>query len=111
VFTLEVPVSAFLFRLGRSSARHPFRVIGVWLMAAVAIVALQSAAGGEFDDTFRVPGVESQRAADVLQGVPRPGRTGRPHRAPHDAGRLDDANTPRRRAARRHSRRRRTIAT
>jgi RND superfamily putative drug exporter len=62
----EDPVSAFLFRLGRSSARHPFRVLGAWLLAAVAIVALQGSAGGEFDDTFRVPGVESQRAADVL---------------------------------------------
>jgi RND superfamily putative drug exporter len=60
-------VSALLFRLGRSSARHPFRVIGLWLVAAVAIVALQGAAGGEFSDSFRVPGVESQRAVDVLK--------------------------------------------
>ena len=35
--------------------------------AAVALVALQSAAGGQFDDSFRVPGVESQRAADLLK--------------------------------------------
>jgi RND superfamily putative drug exporter len=59
-------VSALLFRLGRSSARHPFRVIGLWLVAAFAVVALQGVAGGTFDDSFRVPGVESQRAADVL---------------------------------------------
>ncbi len=30
-------MSAFLFRLGRICARHPFRVIGIWLVAAVAI--------------------------------------------------------------------------
>ena len=59
-------MSAFLYRLGRSSARHPFRVLGLWLVAAVAVVALQGAAGGEFDDSERVPGVESQHAADVL---------------------------------------------
>ena len=59
-------MSARLFRLGRSSARHPFRVLGLWLLAAIAIVAVKGAAGGEFDDTFRVPGVESQTAADVL---------------------------------------------
>ena len=59
-------MSAFLFRLGRSSARHPFRVLGLWLVAAVAVVALQGSAGGQFDNSERVPGVESQHAADVL---------------------------------------------
>ncbi len=63
----EDPVSALLFRLGRSSARHPFRVIGLWLVAAIMIVLLQGAAGGHFNDSFRVPGVESQRAADILK--------------------------------------------
>ena len=59
-------MSAFLYRLGRSSARHPFRVLGLWLVAAIAVVALQGSAGGEFEDSERVPGVESQHAADVL---------------------------------------------
>src|SRR5699024_9558254 len=49
-----------------SSARHPWRVLGLCLVAAVALVALQGAAGGEFDDSERGPGVESQHAADVL---------------------------------------------
>ena len=48
-------MSAFLYRLGRSSARHPFRVLGLWLVAAVAIVALQGGAGGQFDNSERVP--------------------------------------------------------
>jgi RND superfamily putative drug exporter len=84
-------VSAFLFRLGRSSARHPFRVLGAWLVALVAIVALQGAAGGEFNDSFRVPGVESQRAADVLHDR-FPSRAGKSARLVlHvDEGRLDD---------------------
>jgi RND superfamily putative drug exporter len=59
-------VSAFLYRLGRTSARHPFRVLGLWLVAAIAVIALQGSAGGEFDNSERVPGVESQHAADVL---------------------------------------------
>ena len=59
-------MSAFLYRLGRSSARHPFRVLGLWLVAAVAVMALQSSAGGQFENSERVPGVESQHAADVL---------------------------------------------
>ena len=36
-------MSAFLFRLGRSCARHPFRVLGLWLVAAVAVVTASSA--------------------------------------------------------------------
>jgi RND superfamily putative drug exporter len=84
-------VSALLFRLGRSSARHPFRVIGVWLAVAVAIVALQGAAGGEFSDSFRVPGVESQRAVDVLEDR-FPAQAGPSSRIVFhtDGGRLDD---------------------
>ncbi|MBA3956280.1 MAG: hypothetical protein H0X58_06415 [Acidimicrobiia bacterium] len=59
-------MSRFLYSLGRSSARHPFRVLGVWLVAAFAVVALQGSLGGQFNDSFRVPGVESQEAADIL---------------------------------------------
>ena len=86
-------MSALLFRLGRSSARHPFRVIGLWLVAAIAIVALQGAAGGQFDDSFRVPGVESQHAADILTDR-FPSRAGQTARiVVHvDDGRLDDAD-------------------
>jgi RND superfamily putative drug exporter len=86
-------VSALLYRLGRSSARHPFRVIGLWLVAAIAVVALQGAAGGQFDDSFRVPGVESQRAADILKDR-FPSHAGQSTRiVVHiDDGRLDDAD-------------------
>src|SRR3954471_4463527 len=85
-------MSALLFRLGRSSARHPFRVIAFWLIAAVAIVVLHGATGGHFDDSFRVPGVESQRAADILTER-FPSRAGQTSRiVVHVAdGRLDDA--------------------
>jgi RND superfamily putative drug exporter len=59
-------MSAFLFRLGRSSARHPFRVLGVWLVVAIAVIAVAGQRGGEFNDTFRIPGAESQAATDLL---------------------------------------------
>jgi RND superfamily putative drug exporter len=87
----EDPMSAFLFRLGRSSARHPLRVLGLWLVAAVAVVALQGAAGGQFDNSSRVPGVESQHAADVLSNR-FPSRGGQSARIVlhTDNGRLDD---------------------
>ena len=59
-------MSAFLYRLGRNCARHPFRVLGLWLVAAVAAVTLPGLVGGHYDNRIRVPGVESQRAADTL---------------------------------------------
>ncbi|MEO5899960.1 MAG: MMPL family transporter [Ilumatobacteraceae bacterium] len=86
-------MSALLFRLGRSSARHPFRVIGIWLVAALAVVALQGAAGGKFDDSFRVPGVESQRAADILKDrFPSHGGQSTRIVVHVDDGRLDDTD-------------------
>ena len=89
----EDPVSAFLYRLGRSSARHPFRVLGLWLVAAVAVMALQGSAGGEFDNSERVPGVESQHAADVLNDrFPSQGGLSARIVLHTDDGRLDDAD-------------------
>ena len=85
-------MSAFLYRLGRTSARHPFRVLGLWLVAAVAIVSLQGAAGGEFENSERVPGVESQHAADVLTDrFPSQGGQSARIVLHTDDGRLDDA--------------------
>jgi len=43
-----ITVSTFLYRLGRSSARHPFRVLGLWLVAAVVVMSAQGSAGGAF---------------------------------------------------------------
>ena len=84
-------MSALLYRLGRSCARHPFRVIGAWLVAVVAVVSLQSGLGGEFNDSFRVPGVESQRASDIFTDR-FPSRGGLAARIVFhvDTGRLDD---------------------
>lgn len=55
-----------LYRLGRSAATHPWRVIGAWVLLAVAVVALNRAVGGETSDNFRLPGTESQQAVDLL---------------------------------------------
>nr|MBA2281917.1 MMPL family transporter [Acidimicrobiia bacterium] len=86
-------MSAFLYRLGRTSARHPFRVLGLWLVAAIAVMALQGSAGGEFEDSERVPGVESQHAADVLNDrFPSQGGVTARVVLHTDDGRLDDAD-------------------
>jgi RND superfamily putative drug exporter len=59
-------MSSFLYRLGERSARHPFRVFAIWLLAVVAVLGAQHRFGGREVDNLRVPGAESQRATDVL---------------------------------------------
>jgi RND superfamily putative drug exporter len=60
-------MSTFLYRLGQRCARHPFRAIGLWLLVAVAVLGLKTHIGGAPVDNFRVPGVQSQHANDMLQ--------------------------------------------
>jgi putative drug exporter of the RND superfamily len=59
-------VSRLLHRLGLSASRHPWRVLTAWLLTAAAAFLLNGSLGGPSDDTFRLPGAESQRAADLL---------------------------------------------
>src|SRR5438270_3743292 len=56
-----------LDRLGRAAARHPWRAIAAWVLLAVALVVAGSAAGGEYNDNYKIPGVQSQAAIDRLQ--------------------------------------------
>src|SRR4051812_5693964 len=55
-----------LNRLGGSSARRPWRVIGAWLLLTALAVMAAGAFGGKLEDSFRVPGLDSQRAADLM---------------------------------------------
>src|SRR5947208_14634028 len=55
-----------LDRLGRSCARHPLRAIVAWVLIAIALVVAGSVAGGEFNDNYKIPGVQSQAAIDRL---------------------------------------------
>ncbi len=56
-----------LSRLGGSAARHPWRVITVWLLVAGFAVGGAAALGGRTTDSMTVPGLDSQQAADLLQ--------------------------------------------
>jgi RND superfamily putative drug exporter len=59
-------MSRLLYRLGHFAGRHPWRVLAAWILVAGIAFALNSAFGGATNDTFRLPGAESQRAADAL---------------------------------------------
>ena len=60
-------MSRFLYRLGRTCARNRKRVVLIWVLAVAALFAGGKVAGGEMKDKFTVPGVESQRATDLLE--------------------------------------------
>ena len=64
-----------LHRLGRLAARHPRRVIGAWLVAAVVIIACSATFGRDLEDSISVPGLDSQDAVDLLADA-RSGRAG-----------------------------------
>ncbi|WP_082570873.1 MMPL family transporter [Cellulomonas sp. Root485] len=59
-------MSHALSRLGRVAARRPWVVIGSWVLLAVVVVGASSTAGTELEDSFRVPGLDSQIANDLL---------------------------------------------
>ncbi|MER6158593.1 MMPL family transporter [Streptomyces sp. NPDC001868] len=60
-------LSKALLRLGASAARHPWRVIAAWLIAATLAVLAAIAFGGRTADSMTAPGLDSQRAAELIE--------------------------------------------
>ena len=58
--------SHLLYRWGRFAARRPWTVIGAWLVVSVLVIAASGAFGRDLEDSFEVPGLDSQKAADLL---------------------------------------------
>src|SRR4051812_11789479 len=51
----------------RIAVHHPWRVLSGALVALVLLIALSSAAGGSFSDSFSIPNSEAQQAYDLLK--------------------------------------------
>jgi len=62
-------MATLLYRLGRFSYRHAWRVIGVWALVLVGILGGSVALGGQTSESFSIPGTESQSALDRLESV------------------------------------------
>src|SRR5918996_1433664 len=60
-------MTSFLYRLGRAAIRRRRLTLLVWAIVAVGVIAVAQAGGGETSDRFEIPGVEAQRALDVLE--------------------------------------------
>ncbi len=59
-------MSHALYRLGRWTARHPWKVLAAWAAVAVVVVAASSLWGRELRDSFSVPGDDSHVATTLL---------------------------------------------
>ncbi|MFC0681327.1 MMPL family transporter [Lysobacter korlensis] len=62
-------MASLLHRLGLSSYRRPWRVLVVWLLALGALLRLGVGLGGQMQESFAIPGTESQNAIDKLEAV------------------------------------------
>ncbi|MCW6006267.1 MMPL family transporter [Micromonospora sp. CPCC 205371] len=62
-------MSSFLYRLGRTAVRARGLVLAIWLFALLAMGSLGSTFNQGADDTFAIPGSESQEALDYLSRV------------------------------------------
>jgi RND superfamily putative drug exporter len=62
-------LATLLYRLGRFSYRRSWIVIGVWLALVVGVLGGSVALGGHTQESFAIPGTESQNALDRLGAV------------------------------------------
>lgn len=62
-------MATLLYRLGRFAYRRPWRVMGVWLLLIVGVLGGGIALGGQTQESFVIPGTESQNALDRLEAV------------------------------------------
>ena len=94
-------MSSLLYRIGRDAAQRPWRVIATWLVVAIAVVAASSAFGRDLDDSFAVPGVDSQQALELLSaaGSDSAGLTARVVATPLDRTATFDGSVERREVA------------
>lgn len=75
-----------LHRIGRLAARRPWVAIGAWLLVAAIVLGSSAAFGSDLEDSFEVPGQDSQRAAALLTegGSDRAGLTAQLVATPRD---------------------------
>ena len=62
-------MALLLYRIGKFSFRHHWRVIITWLVVLLALLGIGVAAGGTMKESFVIPGTESQDALDRLEQV------------------------------------------
>jgi putative drug exporter of the RND superfamily len=79
-------MSHALYRLGKFAARRPRAAVGAWLAVAALVIAASGAFGRDLEDSFDVPGLDSERAGALLEaaGSGRAGLTAQLVMTPRD---------------------------
>ena len=62
-------MATLLYRLGRFSFRRAWIIIGIWIALLFTVLGGGLALGGESQESFAIPGTESQEALDRLAAV------------------------------------------
>ncbi|HEY5051907.1 MAG TPA: MMPL family transporter [Solirubrobacterales bacterium] len=60
-------MTAPLYAIGRFCSRHRYPTIAVWLLLAIGLVALGSAAGSKTSENLTLPGTDSTVATELLE--------------------------------------------
>jgi len=60
-------MTAPLYAIGRFSSRHHYPVIGVWIVLAIALLAISHAAGSKTSENLTLPGTDSTIATELLE--------------------------------------------
>jgi uncharacterized membrane protein YdfJ with MMPL/SSD domain len=91
-------MATYLYRLGGWAYRRRRRVLAAWILVVALVGAAAASFGGQTDNSFTVPGTESQRAQDLLEKK-FPGAGGASARVVYKAPEGESLNDPRHRAA------------
>ena len=59
-------MSIFLYRLGGFIAKRRGLVVGVWMLVLGLLGGAAAMLGDSYDDSFSIPGTESQEGQDIL---------------------------------------------
>ena len=91
-------MATYLYRLGGWAFRRRRRVLAAWVLIVALVGVAATTLGGQTDNSFSVPGTESQRAQDLLEQK-FPGAGGASARVVFKAPEGESLNDPRHRAA------------
>src|SRR5256714_8493414 len=86
-------MTGILYSVARFCVRSKYVVVAVWLVAAVALVAVSHTLGDNTNDNLSLPGTDSQRASDTLaKSFPDQSKGSSPIVLHAKSGKLTDSN-------------------